>query len=546
MGLRKEVAMLSSNPTPAPGEDPLAPIGQLASWLLGATSHVVLGLIVGAIVARFMRSRHLHWSWAAVVVALAALLRPAFAGLTSLAGITALSATAWSRRWHREDVEAGSDLAEIAAGRRSPLDVMRSLAGRAALSRGILRRGGHRHAGELALGRDEHGSVVTIPFAGSSGGSHTLVVGATGSGKTVTQSWIATSAIERGMGVVVVDPKGDLGMRGELGRAARDAGRTFIEWSPRGPSAYNPYAWGSETEIADKALAGERFSEPHYMRQAQRYLGHVVRALRSSGSEVSLRSIVDHMDPARLESLARSLPETEAASTHAYLDSFTGRQHGDLAGVRDRLAIVSESDVGRWLDPQTPGAERFDLLEAVGARAVVYFNLESDSRPLLTQMLGAAIVQELQSTVAALQRRPIPTLVVIDEFSAVAAEHVVRLFGRARSAGVSLLLGTQELSDLRLPGRERLLEQVMGNLSALIAHRQVVPGSTGLIASLAGTRGAWRTSRHSDGRTTRTRTREGILDADEVMGLRVGWAAVMVLAHGGGVRFARIFSTRHR
>ena len=68
-----------------------------------------------------------------------------------------------------------------------------------------------------------------------------------------------------------------------------------------------------------------------------------------------------------------------------------------------------------------------------------------------------------------------PTLVVIDEFSAIAAEQVVRLFGRARSAGLSLLLGTQELSDLRLPGRERLLEQVLGNLSVLIAHRQVVP-----------------------------------------------------------------------
>ena len=176
--------------------------------------------------------------------------------------------------------------------------------------------------------------------------------------------------------------------------------------------------------------------------------------------------------------------------------------------MRDRLAILAESDVGPWLDPQTAGASRFDLLEAVRSRAVVYFSLESDSRPLLTQMLGAAIVQDLQTTVAALQKGPVPTLVVIDEFSAVAADQVVRLFGRARSAGFSLLLGTQELSDLRPPGRERLLEQVMGNLSVLIAHRQVVPSSAEMIASVAGTRGAWKVSRHSDGRTTRTRTSE--------------------------------------
>ncbi len=175
---------------------------------------------------------------------------------------------------------------------------------------------------------------------------------------------------------------------------------------------------------------------------------------------------------------------------------------------------------------------------------MVYFNLESDRRPLLTQMLGAAIVQDLQTTVAALQGRPTPTLVVIDEFSALAAAHVVRLFGRARSAGFSLLLCTQELSDLRLPGRERLLEQVMGNLSVLIAHRQVVPESAELIASVAGRRGAWRTSRHSDGASTRTRIREGVLDSTGIVSLDTGWAAVIVLAGGVRVRFARILSRR--
>jgi conjugal transfer pilus assembly protein TraD len=351
---------------------------------------------------------------------------------------------------------------------------------------------------------------------------------------------VAVKAIEGGMGAVVVDPKGDHAMRAELRAAAREAGRAFIEWTPAGPSVYNPFARGSETEVADKALAGEHFTEPHYLRQAQRYLGHVVRTLRKADMEVSLQEIVHNMDPAQLECLTRCLPEVEAASTHDYLDSLNTRQQSDLAGVRDRLAILSESDVGRWLDPETTGVERFDLLAAVRARSVVYFSLESDRRPLLAQMLGAAIVQDLQTTVAALQGRPLPTLVVIDEFSAVAAAQVVRLFGRARSAGFSLLLCTQELSDLRLPGRERLLEQVMGNLSVLIAHRQVVPESARLIASLAGRKGAWRTSRHGDGRVTRTRVREDVLDSTEIVTLGTGWAAVIVLSGDGGVRFARI------
>jgi hypothetical protein len=535
--------MDSPNEFSEPGTDPQAIIAQLAHWLLATTLQCAAGLTIGILAARALRRRQLHWSWATAALA-AVVLAPSLSGsLTLTLTVAGLSAASRGRRWHREDLDAGADLLRRALGRRGPLETLQASLRRAALSRRESSgKAGWWQGDELMIGRDESCRTLSIPFDARSGGRHTLVVGATGSGKTTTQSWIAARAIEHGMGAIVVDPKGDRGMRDEVRDAAQAAGRRFVEWTPRGGSVYNPYARGGETEIADKALAGERFTEPHYLRQAQRYLGHVVRALRGNAIEVSLARLVEHLDPGALELLARGLPEADARVTHAYLDSLTMRQQRDLAGVRDRLAILTESDVGPWLDPRTDGDERCELLESARARAVVYFNLESDTRPLLSQMLGAAIVQDLQTTVAALQGRPAPTLVVIDEFSAVAAEQVVRLFGRARSAGFSLLLGTQELADLRPPGRERLLEQVMGNLSVLIAHRQVVPGSAELISSVAGKRGAWKVSRHSDGRTTRTRTREAVLDPGEVMGLRTGWAAVLVLGGDGSARIARIFA----
>jgi len=525
--------------------DPASTIDELIGWLFSAGFHAILGIAFGVLAARAMRARHLHWSWAAGVLGVAALERPLHGGWMLTLASASLLATTRGRRWHREDLEAGADLADIAARRTGPLDLVRWLAlALAARARVHERIGAARrpHADELLVGHDERHRGVSIPFGGEAGGTHALVVGATGSGKTVTQTWIAVRAIERGMGAIVLDPKGDGGMREQLRKGALAAGRSFLEWTPDGQRVYNPYARGGASEIADKVLAGERFTEPHYLRQAQRYLGHVVRALRASGSQVSLSSIVEHLEPARLELLVRELPEPEARATFSYLDSLSPRQHSELAGVRDRLAILAESDVGTWLDPQTSGAPQFDLLGAVRSRAVVYFSLESDSRPLLSEMLGAAIVQDLQTTVAALQRSPQPTLVVIDEFSAIAAEQVVRLFGRARSAGFSLVLGTQELSDLRPAGRERLLEQVLGNLSVLIAHRQVVPDSAELIASVAGRRGAWKVSRHSDGKTTRVRAREPRLDPDRVMSLARGWAAVLVLGDGGAARVTRMLS----
>ncbi|HMG98195.1 MAG TPA: TraM recognition domain-containing protein, partial [Gaiellales bacterium] len=117
---------------------------------------------------------------------------------------------------------------------------------------------------------------------------------------------------------------------------------------------------------------------------------------------------------------------------------------------------------------------------------------------------------------------------------------VVGLFGRARSAGISLLLATQELADLRLSGRERMLDQVLGNLSLLIAHRQVLPASAELLAGLAGSEEVWRVSRHSDGRAIRTRAREPALQPDRLAGLQTGCAAVFEVGSGRGARITRV------
>jgi conjugal transfer pilus assembly protein TraD len=86
---------------------------------------------------------------------------------------------------------------------------------------------------------------------------------------------------------------------------------------------------------------------------------------------------------------------------------------------------------------------------------------------------------------------------MIDEFSAVTAQQVARLFGRARSAGVSLILGTQELADLKSVGDGALREQTLGNVATVVAHRQDVPESAELIAAMAGTKALWITTQQT-------------------------------------------------
>jgi conjugal transfer pilus assembly protein TraD len=130
--------------------------------------------------------------------------------------------------------------------------------------------------------------------------------------------------------------------------------------------------------------------------------------------------------------------------------------------------------------------------------------------------------------------------VLVDEFSAVAPGGVVRLFGRGRSAGLSLLLGTQELADLRPPDNPTLADQVLGNVTTLIAHRQVVPASAETLAGVIGTRGAWTHTERTEtflgagtptGEGTRTRTREFVVHPDTIKRLPTGYAAVTSPGH---------------
>ncbi len=495
----------------------------------------MVSLLGGVAVAAALRLSARRWTWGLLGFPLAWVLAGVSPLLAAVEGSVSMVGCFVGVLWHAADLAEGADRAEAARARLGIGDAVR---------RGVRRRRvvvhGWVHEGHLTIGHDEHGSPVSIPV-GDSSGKHALIVGATGSGKTVSEAWIATRLIAHGHGGIAIDPKGDGMLREELRRAAEAVGREFLEWTPSGPCAYNPYAHGSDSEIADKALAGEVFTEPHYLRMAQRYLGHAVRAMRAAEIAVTPATLMDHLDPDRLEVTARRLPEEQASVVQGYLDSLGESQRRGLAGTRDRLSILVESDIGRWLDPE--GAPAIDLRAAIESRAVVYFALGSDRLPLLAQMLAGAIVTDLVMLSAHFQEDPVETVVLIDEFSAIGAGHVARLFARARGAGMSVLLATQEFADMQAAG-EGVREQVLGNLDALIAHRQSVPSSAQLVADIAGSRAEWVTTQGTEagllgspasGRGTRRRDYVSEIQPAAIQRLGVGEAVVVTAGRSRAV-----------
>ncbi|HEY3728288.1 MAG TPA: helicase HerA-like domain-containing protein, partial [Solirubrobacteraceae bacterium] len=380
---------------------------------------------------------------------------------------------------------------------RIAVAVRRSAARRSAATETAAARG----RGGVVLGADDRGRPVTLTEPQL--GAHGLIVGASGAGKSTTLLTILEDRIRSGGPVVALDLKGSPGFAGSLQRAAADAGRPFSLWTPDGPGNWNPLAHGNPTVLKDKLIGAERFSEPHYMRAAERYVQTVFRVLQAAAPQRAPRldEVVALMEPRRLSGVLRQVERPLADSVQDYLAGMGPDQLSAVRGLGTRLALLTESAAGPHLLPAAPGTgHTIDLPRALEGPEVVVFSLNSSLYGKLAAQLGTLAIQDLTAAVGQRQsqaggRPPMPAMIGIDEFSALGADNVLALLARGRDAGVTVLLATQELTDLDRAARG-FREQVLGIISVKIAHRQDVPASAGMIAEMIGTEWVWAETRN--------------------------------------------------
>src|SRR3954453_19266690 len=120
-------------------------------------------------------------------------------------------------------------------------------------------------------------------------GRHVLIVGATGSGKTVSaRRWLLARIMADGVAVLVADPKGDRGLERDLRAAARLVGRPLVVFDPRDADGdrWNPL-WSEDIGAVVSRLvapigAGEGNAR-YYADLLQVHLGAVAAGLRAAG-----------------------------------------------------------------------------------------------------------------------------------------------------------------------------------------------------------------------------------------------------------------------
>jgi conjugal transfer pilus assembly protein TraD len=405
--------------------------------------------------------------------------------------------------------------------------------------------------GSIVLGHGRGGRAVAVTEGDLS--AHGLILGASGSGKTTTLMTILDQQIRRGRPVVAIDMKGSPAFAQQLVGAAAAAGRRFQLWTPDGPTYWNPLQHGNPTELKDKLVCTERFTEPHYQRAAERYLQTTLQVLAAArpGVAPTLEQVVALMDPDRLPVALREVPRPLARRVQDYRAGLTRDQVSAIRGLQTRLSIITESHTGRYLGPG--GADAVDLPAALEGHAVVLFSLNSSRYGQFAAQLGTLVVQDLICATghrldrAARGAQLAQATVAIDEFSGIGGGHVVALFARGREAGVSGILATQEMADLDRAG-PGVRDQVLGNTALKLILRQDVPESAQTAAQLAGTQKTWEETRQIGGTLfrggaglgSRREAERFVVHPNEVKSLGTGDAVLISKLGGERVRRIRV------
>ncbi len=488
---------------PLEGLQVLAQLG--AAFIGGALA----GALVGIATAEYLRSRRLGWSWGLVTVPAGVAL--AWASVVSPLSGSAVAATlgfpvgvvvgsvGWGVHRRIGDRRAGGDREAAAGERRSLLDPAR----RRVRERRTKRR--EALASGIPLGRSPRGELALVRRGTRESGSHVLIPGATGAGKTTSLAALLIEYVVRSrFGGVVIEAKIDERLRAAAQAAARAAGVPFHLVSPSGSSGYDPIAQGTVDERSERLIAVQPWGSDDadfYRQAASPFLRLVVRALDSGGGPTTLRRVAQSCDPDLLEQLAMdALGNDDLADEIArYTSALQADERRAIGGLRARLFNLADSDFAReWLDPTETRGEVVDLRESVAGREVLYFRLDTDRTGNVGEAIAQMVMLDLGAVASSMMGEGVGTFVAIDEFGALEADALDRLYTRGRSAGMSVALGTQTVADLREAG-PATRERVGATIESIVCHRIGNQDDAEWIAQLIGTVPTWNTTTRTDG-----------------------------------------------
>ena len=504
------------------------------------------------------RTRLISWNWYLAALALAALLALAIWLGAGLDVSLVLGAALWIASAGSVAANRMRGFDKGGAGEALDHELSRVMFWTAWRERGTTPRVRVTSQGEVVVQRSWPDDLPYVPLSGDERrgrvprgeGRHILVLGGTGSGKTVSADRIALARVllDR-VPALVLDPKGDPRLLHDLASLANAVGRPFIVFDPMDPASdrWDPL-WSAEPgRTVARIVSPLQTSEPYYADTLRIHLGVVAEALELLGLwPVSMPLLLDAAQAAQFASIrkhvrARSGPTDllrRVEEQAAFLSSASGRR--DIANGAGRLRVVVGTSWREVLSPRSDG-RAVQLPRALRAGAIVLWRTWVEDLPDEAEAITTLALADIIASAKEL-RGATEWLVLLDEFGSVmegnASRGALGVLGRARSSGGQAIVVTQSAADIpTATGQEALRESLTDNFSAFVVHRQTSPESREWVSKLLGTRELWQSTdrtggggRYAEGSGSRRRVREFLVRPDQLKNLGVGEACVWTAA----------------
>ena len=318
---------------------------------------------------------------------------------------------------------------------------------------------------------------------------HSVVVGASGFGKTVLLDTLMYDDMKNNKPVIYIDPKGDSKTLRQFINLCRLAGRDYSIFSEhyngQGSISLNLTKDGTATHIADRIHYSFDWSEEHYETLCYRALKSSISSLKEASEAIDFSNI---------------LKKVKELSDQKNQDREFNRK--DVEGLVARLENIVQSDFGTKLN-----GEGQSISDVWNTGNCVYIGLPVLGYPKIARALGKIILGDLSYAVykkyvdlsVEFERVLTPYGVYIDELSAVITDEFIELLNKCRGVKMELTFAFQSPSDINKVNPD-LCEQILENCSNWFVLKQRMEKGANLFSEAIGTlEGKKNTVRVKDG-----------------------------------------------
>ncbi len=318
---------------------------------------------------------------------------------------------------------------------------------------------------------------------------HTMIVGASGFGKTVLLDNLIYDDLKNDKPVIFIDPKGDHKSLSHFINLCRLTGRDFNifseSYSGAGAISLNLTKDGSATHIADRIHYSFDWSEEHYETLCYRALKSAISSLKAEDQRVDFETIL--------------LKVKELCDPKSKDKEFSRK---DVEGLIARLENIVQSDFGKKLS-----GEGQSISDIWNNGKCIYIGMPVLGYPKIARALGKIVLGDLSYAVynkycdlsVEFEKKLVPVGVYIDELSAVITNEFIELLNKCRGVKMELTFAFQSPSDINKVDPE-LCEQILENSSNWFILKQRMERGANLFSSAIGT---------SEGKKNTIRVKDG-------------------------------------